>query len=1066
VPEGNAEIAAELAAPVVPASPKADSGTAIAADTRTPVQFDTGAFINPASEGKWELNGKTFDTLDAAKAQDKADGVVGRQKLLDAQKKPATPQVAAPAGSTPLGKSPANLIVTNVGDKPKVAPTAPAEEKTDALKEQEKAAKAKMLGAAAKLAQLLSKNTRMNITPEQEQAMLPIVIELFEGAMDLGHIKFKQAARYVREYLANAIDQDAADPIPIDTLQGAYIATSRRHKDKAITPKAEVVAIDSIEELENDDENTDTSITEDVANDNPDTPSQPGQQPAIPAGPIVQNSKPAKVRGNAGVVRGGNIESATGNASRGADKTAGPDYVPDAKGLSRTGSWFETAKRNIDLIELAIKIDAEKRPATPQEQEQLSKYVGFGASAIRNDLFPIPHEYAKKQDPTRLIWPNMVRDAKWKPLAERLEALPREWQQSILQSSQYAHYTSEGIIRSVWSALERMGFKGGNVFEPGMGIGSFSMLMPKAIREESRYTGIEFDGPTALIARLLSPQQNMIHGDFINRKFPKNFFDVNVGNPPFSQTKIFGDPDYAKQGFMLHDFFFAKGIDLVRPGGVQVFVTSKGTMDKQSDKARKYLSERADLLGAIRLPSTAFEDNAGTSVVTDVIFLRKRAPGEAPAGQPWNNVATVETPDGPVVVNEYFAANPHMVLGQQRISGNVDDAGRRIHSNGRGIEKYTVVSYDKTAEELDAKFATAIQKLPENAYTPPAEGQAKAKAEKVDFDPAVKREGVIYLGKDGALMRVDQGVGKPLNSMTSVSDKDRAWFKSYVGLRDLVQTARFDQLNDGEWEKSLAKLNKGYDAFRKEHGPVKDFRVMVRKSTDEDGKVIETESRIFKNRKLYREDYDSALITSLEDINEDGEIVKAPFLKGRTIGKPVERVVRSIGDALAVSLDEKGSLNIEDVGKRLGLSKEEAIEALDSQIYQAPSGEWQLADEYLSGDVVAKLEEADQAARLRPDLRRNVQALKDVQPEKLGPSQISAKLGSSWIPEAHVNEFADEIGAGAVTFDAKTETWQVDGGNLRSQRMAGAEYGTAKRSPSELLEAILDLDKLIDSRVL
>lgn len=930
-------------------------------------------------------------------------------------------------------------------------------------------AKADLMAALADLGDILGKNTRMNITPEQEVKLLPVLTRVLDAAFRLGYHKFKDSAKFALDQIRANLGDEAADALTLDHLQGAYIAMAGG-KDGVDTKRA-VIDVETKAEIEahevvDPDSDTDAPVvdapeekadteTKDAENVTPDATTQPGQ-PTVAPGAGVQDGKPGKVRGNAGAVRGRNPQPAAGDAGRGPAANAGADYVPGPQGLTRTGSWFETAKRNIDLIELAIKIDAEKRPATPQEQEQLSKYVGFGASAIRNDLFPIPHDYAKRQEPNRLIWPNLVRDARWKPLAERIEALPREWQQSILQSSQYAHYTSEGIIRSVWSALDRMGFKGGNVFEPGMGIGSFAMLMPNDVRAQSRYTGIEFDAPTALIAGLLSPQQNMIHGDFIQRKFPKNFFDVNVGNPPFSQTKIYGDPEYAKKGFMLHDFFFAKGIDLVRPGGIQVFVTSKGTMDKQSDKARKYLSERADLLGAIRLPSTAFEGNAGTSVVTDVIFLKKRAPGEAPGGHPWSKVATVETPDGPVVVNEYFAANPHMVLGQQRISGNVDDEGRRINSNGMGGEKYTVVSYDKTPAELDAKFAAAVQKLPAGAYAPPAANEAKAKPKAVDFDPAVKREGVIYLGKDGALMRVDEGVGKPLAGMVSLSEKEQAWFKGYVALRDKVQAARFDQLNDGPWEKSLAALNKAYDAFRKEHGPVKDFRVQVRKSTDEDGKIIGVESRIFKNRKLYREDYDNALITSLEEITEDGDIVKAPFLKGRTIGKPVERVVRSIGDALAVSLDEIGSLSLEDVGRRLGLSREEAIEALGDQVYLTPTGEWQLADEYLSGDVVAKLEEAEEAARLQPELRRNVQALKDVQPEKLGPSQISAKLGASWVPESHVNEFAAEIGAGAVTFDPRTETWQVDGGNLRSQRTAGDEYGTAARSPSELLEAVLN----------
>ena len=757
-----------------------------------------------------------------------------------------------------------------------------------------------------------------------------------------------------------------------------------------------------------------------------------------------------------------------GEPARTADTAAQPvagdggrtatDYRPDRGGLTREGSWFETAKRNLDLIDLARKIEAEGRDATPEEQAQLSKYVGFGAGAIRNSLFPVPGQWLKQQRPNDLIFPEAVTEKRWRELAERAAALPREWQQSILQSTQYAHYTSENIIRSIWSAIDRLGFTGGKVLEPGAGIGSFAMLMPESMRRPKGYTGIEFDAPTALIARLLSPQQNLLHDDFIKRKLPRDFFDVAVGNPPFSATKVLGDPDYAKHGFMLHDFFFAKALDRVRPGGLLVFVTSKGTMDKQSDKARAYLAKQADLLGAIRLPSTAFEGNAGTSVVTDVLFLRKRLPGEAPAGHSWNGVATVDTKDGPVVINEYFAANPAMVLGQNRISGHQDDEGRRINSNGLGGEKYTVVSYDKTPEELDAKFAKAVESLPRNAYSAltGTVQQVRAETAKVDFDPKVRREGVVYRATDGTLMRVTDGVGKPLGDAMKLSDKDTKWFTGYLGLRDLVQEARAAQFNDGDWETALKRLNNAYDAFRSEYGPIKDFRVQVRKGTDEDGNVVETPIRIFKNNRLLREDYDSTIVSSLEQINEAGDIVKAPFLLGRTIKKPVEREVKTIGDALAVSLDEIGSLDLDDVAQRLHISRDDAIEALGDQVFEAPGGAWQLADEYLSGDVVTKLEEARAAAHTDDRYKRNVEALTAVQPEKLGPSQIGVKLGASWIPVEHVNAFAREIEAGAVTFDPITESWEVEGGNLRSERRAGAEYGTAERSASELLEAALN----------
>ncbi|HNJ08812.1 MAG TPA: N-6 DNA methylase, partial [Plasticicumulans sp.] len=763
--------------------------------------------------------------------------------------------------------------------------------------------------------------------------------------------------------------------------------------------------------------------------------------------------------GSDGAARKGAGAKVGGGADlAGSDGRVSADFRPEPGGLTRSGSWLETASRNLDLIDLARKIESEGRNATAQEQAQLALYVGFGASEIRNRMFPVPGEYLRRNNPNRLIFPEAVEAGRWRSLAERAAALPEDWQRSILQVTQYQHFTSENMIRSIWSALQRIGFTGGKVFEPGTGIGSFRMLMPESVASTSKFTGIEFDGPTALIARLLSPEQNMLHGDFIKHRLPDDYFDVVIGNPPFSQTQVLADPRYQKHGFMLHDFFFAKSLDKLRPGGVLAFVTSKGTMDKKSDRARRYLADRADLLGAVRLPSTAFEGNAGTSVVTDVIFLRKRAPGDAEGGLPWRDVRAVETKDGPVIINEYFADNPDMVLGQNRISGNTDDEGRRINSNGMGGEKYTVVSYDKTPAELDARFARAVESLPEAVYRPHGQDAQSLRTEtaKADFDPAVKREGVVYV-KDGELMRVKDGVGVPLSGLLpKLSAKDTAWLKDYSGVRDLVREAQHAQITDGEWQDALKRLNAAYDDFVSKHGRFTAFRLITRKSTDEDGNVIEKQSRVYINRRLMIEDYDSPIVTQLESIDDDGVISKGPFLKGRSINAPKPRDVRTIGDALAVSLDEIGRLDLDDIARRLRISRDDAIDALGDQVFRTPQGEMQMADEYLSGNVVEKLAEAVEAARLDDSLRRNVEALEKAQPERLGPSQIGVKLGASWVPAEHVNEFASMIGAGYVTFDPKTESWAVEGGNKRSDRKVGAEYGTAARSPSELLEALLN----------
>ncbi len=347
---------------------------------------------------------------------------------------------------------------------------APEAQKPDTLSDKEK---------AAKLAALAGKNTRMNWTPEEEQQLLPIVIELFDGAMELGSVTFQKAVRYVREFIASNLDQATADAIPFETLQGAYIHTARKYKDQGATTGKEVMGFDSLEQLDKSVEKADID-TKDTQNDTATTGTTPALDNPLDAGqeqaPGTGNTSTVPARGNTaartgqgrsddGSVRPG--DDGTGKPGSGLENTAGvsgasasteygeddgvagdgkrlsgTDYIPGPGGLTREGSWFDAAKRNIDLIELAIKIESENRAATPEEQAQLAKYVGFGASAIRNDLFPIPTPYAKSQEPNRLIWPQFVRSDKWRPLAERIDALPREWQQSILQSSQYAHYTS------------------------------------------------------------------------------------------------------------------------------------------------------------------------------------------------------------------------------------------------------------------------------------------------------------------------------------------------------------------------------------------------------------------------------------------------------------------------------------------------------------------------------------------------------------------------------------------------------------------------------------------------
>lgn len=806
-----------------------------------------------------------------------------------------------------------------------------------------------------------------------------------------------------------------------------------------------------------------------------------GRRRKTPAGEVGgQRPDAGRAGSSVGVGASERASGHPGSAGRGTD---GSGVAAERKGdlratpdmLKRTGSWYDTAERNVEIIELATRITEAGRQATPAEQALLVRYTGFGAGEIRNNLFPSLPTWLQGKDPGQtVIFPNGVREFhklknagresteanRWGALADRLVQLPVEMQKTLLRSTQYAHYTSPGVIQGIWKAMARFGFRSGALLEPGMGIGHFATLMPEEMRGHSHYTGVEFDGPTAMIAKLLLPNQNILRADYTKRKLPRDFYDAAIGNPPFAKTKITNDPEYAKLGLALHDYFFAKTIDRVRPGGLLAFVTSRHTMDKQNDKSRRYLAERADLLGAIRLPQTAFRENAGTDVVTDVLFLRKRMPGEEPAGASWLELSEIQTPEGPLAVNEYFADHPEMVLGETRIGGmNTTDAqGRRINALHPG--DLVVVSYDADPGALEQKFAQAVESLPENVYSAMSASNAaalKRRAAVQDFDPKMQREGVLYLGDQGQILRVEFGVGVALSEANNLKPAEEAWLKDYIALRDLVQEARFAQLEETAWKPALRRLNQAYDAFVKKHGPVLDYRMQTRAGKDDEGNPVENTSRVFKNKRLLNLDYDAPLVMQLEQFKEDGSIVKGPFLKDRTVARPRLQTITSAADALAVSLDAMGALDLDDIASRIQMSREEVIDSLGNLVYRTPQGQWQLADEYLSGNVKAKLAEAQEAAKLDKAMQRNVAALEKVQPLPLSPAQITVQLGAGWVPAEYVSAFSTEIlGAGVVTYDTRSETWTVAGGNLRKERNAAADWGTADRSPSEILEAVLN----------
>lgn len=707
------------------------------------------------------------------------------------------------------------------------------------------------------------------------------------------------------------------------------------------------------------------------------------------------------------------------------------DYRYQPGELTRDRSWRGVAERNVEAVELVKKLAAENRPATPDERALLARFTGWGASEIANGVFPDPRTGQFK--------------AEWRELGERLRAaLTDEEYAAARRSTQYAHYTSEKVVRSIYGALERFGFAGGRVLEPGMGIGLFKGLMPDAIAANSRYHGIEYDPITGAIAKALYPQSNIQVGDFTETALPKGYYDAAIGNPPFSSTKVLNDPEYRSRSFMLHDYFFAKTIDRVKPGGLVVFVTSKGTMDKANSRARQYLADRADLLGAIRLPQTAFKDNAGTEVVTDVLFLQRRAPGAEPNGVSWLGTREVSTPQGRTSINEYFADNPEMVLGSHALTGSMYRK-----------DEYTVIPRDG---DIEQHFAEAVQRLPEGIYRPDrgSEAERAAVADR-EFNPKAKKEGSVYIGEDGQLRIVDQGSGLALTERINsagksvpLKPKEIRFLQSYVGLRDALKQSQYDQLNDGDWETSLAALNQAYDAFVKEHGHVLAHSTSERENPDGTTTVITR----WKNNSLLRLDAEDALVRALEEVRPDGTIVRGKLLTGRTLNKPTAPTINTVQDALLVQLNQQGRLDMAEVARLAGTTEKDAIEQLGDAIYNDPAKGWITADAYLSGNVVRKLKEARQAAKADPAMRRNVAALEAVQPAPLAPADISAQLGAHWVPASDVAAFASEVIGEKmdVSFHPLAKSWSVEATGGR----AVSEWNTEGMPAADLLESTLN----------
>ena len=672
--------------------------------------------------------------------------------------------------------------------------------------------------------------------------------------------------------------------------------------------------------------------------------------------------------------------------------------------------------RNIEAIRTLFKLEQEHRGATAEEQQVLSQYVGWGGLA---DAF----------DPNKDGWA--------KEYTELKGLLSEDEYAAARSSTLNAHYTSPVVIRSIYDAVEKMGFRSGNILEPSMGVGNFFGVLPDSMAD-SRLYGVELDSITGRIAKKLYPQADITVAGFETTD-RRDFYDLAVGNVPFGQYKV-NDKAYNKLGFSIHNYFFAKAIDQVRPGGVVAFVTSRYTMDSKDSTARKHIAERADLLGAIRLPNNAFRANAGTDVVSDIIFLQKR---DRPADIEPDWVQLGKTEDG-FAINQYFVDHPEMVLGELT-----------TESTQYGREELTVAPLEGTS--LADQLAEAVQHI-EGQYTEvevetPDIADAENEKHILPADPDVKN--FSYTVVDGEVFYRENSV----MTQVELSDTAKGRVTGMVELRQIVNELIQQQLEDypdADIKATQERLNAAYDAFTAKYGLLNDR----------------------KNGRLFEQDSSYYLLCSLENLDEQGQLKsKAAMFTKRTI-RP-ERTVTSVdtpSEALAVSIGEHGKVDLPYMAELLGTPGEygRITTELSGVIFKDPAADptdpeagWQMADEYLSGDVRAKLRMAQFAAETNSEFAVNVEALTKAQPRELEASEIDVRLGATWLDPDIIQKFMTETfqipyylrHAVKVRYSPYTAEWRVEGKTAtgRSDIISSETYGTSRANAYKILEETLNL---------
>jgi N12 class adenine-specific DNA methylase len=671
------------------------------------------------------------------------------------------------------------------------------------------------------------------------------------------------------------------------------------------------------------------------------------------------------------------------------------------------GSVKQKYADNVAAIKLLKLIESLGREATVEEKAVLVKYCGWGG---------IPQVFDR--------W-NHDWEKEYKEVKELLDV--GEYG-AAKASTPNAHYTPPLVIKFIYDVLARIGFKGGRIVEPALGIGHFFGVMPAPFCAESKLSAVEMDSLSGRIAKLLYRDADIRIMGFEDAKYPDNFFDLAVSNVPFGNYKVF-DPRYTKFKWSIHDYFFGKTIDLVRPGGVMAFITSRFTLDKKDSGLRKYLFERADLIGAVRLPNTAFKEIANTDVTTDLIVLRKRHEGMLPGSCSWVDTKPYKIKKGlEEDINQYYSENPHMMLGELCAVSSV-----------HGKDQVTLKPDKRSLEEA---LKDALGHFPEALLKDSRHRHAHAQEDLLPAPEALKEgaftvvAGSLYVNTGGALTLCD----------TSAAKAKR--IEGLIAVRDAAKALLCDELTSSEdsaVELRRLHLNSVYDRFVLRHGYIN--------------------SR--ENRSAFSEDPDYPLVLSLEFYDEDTQKARKADIFLKRVIHPTTRVQRAATaqEALLVALNETGKVDFGRMQELTGIPFPDLQRELEGMVFLNPEGGWEPADEYLSGDVRKKLEVAETAAVADAQFSKNAEALKAVQPKPLEFHEITANIGSSWLPTADVKTFIEELlkmpGSVSVEYSAIIGTWTV--GLEGAQKWAALEsventntWGTSRCNGIELIEGALN----------